>query len=194
MATVRFNAKAIEDRIRKNLRAIVAQAAIKLQAELKDKLSQPGSGRFYARTERLRAIAGTHGRLSQEQVFDVLGKEDIRVGKRAAKGLSARHRNLRQLGVHQASAPGEPPAADTGHLRRSIAIDDTNLNSANPRVRVGTNLQYGAALEYGDPPKLLMRPWLRPTVRKMRGPIQAMFTPQALLRGVVNASITVKPL
>lgn len=45
---------------------------------------------------------------------------------------------------HTASAPGEPPAKDTGQLAASIQIDDRG-----DRIRVGTNLRYGLALEYG---------------------------------------------
>jgi hypothetical protein len=46
---------------------------------------------------------------------------------------------------HTASAPGQPPAKDTGELAASIQIDDSDVD----RIRVGTNLRYGLALEYG---------------------------------------------
>lgn len=45
---------------------------------------------------------------------------------------------------HRASAPGKPPAKDTGVLAGSIQIDDRGNE-----IRVGTNLRYGLALEYG---------------------------------------------
>ena len=46
--------------------------------------------------------------------------------------------------AHTASKPGEPPAKDSGILAGSIQIDDRG-----DRIRVGTNLRYGLALEYG---------------------------------------------
>jgi hypothetical protein len=46
--------------------------------------------------------------------------------------------------AHTASAPGQPPAKDTGELAASIQIDDRG-----DRIRVGTNLRKGLALEYG---------------------------------------------
>jgi hypothetical protein len=48
---------------------------------------------------------------------------------------------------HQASAPGEPPAVDTGALRASIGME--RVMGANPGYRVGTGLPYAAALEFG---------------------------------------------
>ena len=45
---------------------------------------------------------------------------------------------------HTASAPGEPPAPDTGELKRSIAVARVAGG-----VRVGSGLRYALALEYG---------------------------------------------
>jgi phage gpG-like protein len=46
---------------------------------------------------------------------------------------------------HQASAPGEAPASDTGRLAGSITFDKTGPMSAT----VGSDLVYAAALEFG---------------------------------------------
>lgn len=47
--------------------------------------------------------------------------------------------------AHRASAPGDPPAKDTGESAASIQIDDRQGN----RIRVGTNKRSLLALEYG---------------------------------------------
>ena len=69
-----------------------------------------------------------------------------------------------------ASAPGQPPAAQTGTLRRSVQIDDTNAKGDNPTARVGTNLAYGRYLEYGTK-RIAPRPWLSTALRKTVGDI-----------------------
>lgn len=55
------------------------------------------------------------------------------------------------------SAPGQPPAKDTGTLGRSIQIDATNPE----KLRVGTNLVYAKIQEFGGtirPKKVKMIP------------------------------------
>lgn len=64
--------------------------------------------------------------------------------------------------THQASAPGESPAPDTGTLRASIGSD-----TVDDGIRVGTNLLYGRYLEFGtlsDEGFLAPRPWARPAL------------------------------
>lgn len=80
--------------------------------------------------------------------------------------------------VHRASAPGDPPAPDTGTLRRSIR----KVELRPDLIRVGTNLRYGLALEYGvnvtgskvgpHPDKthrIEPRPHARPALDRARG-------------------------
>jgi hypothetical protein len=83
----------------------------------------------------------------------------------------------------RASAPGQPPAAQTGHLRGSVQVDLSRLREANPRGRAGTNVMYGLFLEMGTR-KMAPRPWARPTARKLRASIRRMFTAENLLRGI----------
>jgi phage gpG-like protein len=47
--------------------------------------------------------------------------------------------------THQASAPGEAPATDTGRLANSVTFSKTGQLSAE----VGTEVEYGAWLEFG---------------------------------------------
>lgn len=70
----------------------------------------------------------------------------------------------RQIG-HHPSLPYNPPAVDTGNLRRSITftVDEDKLEG-----RVGTATYYGAYLElaeYGSS-KMQPRPWLKPSLDK----------------------------
>ncbi len=60
--------------------------------------------------------------------------------KLARKGTKKRARQM-----HQASAPGDPPAIDTGFLRGSVVLNP----QSDGTVRVGPAAHYAAALEYG---------------------------------------------
>lgn len=63
--------------------------------------------------------------------------------------------------THQASAPGDPPATDTGRLKTSI-----NIQLMTPlKVRVGTNVRYALSLEYGNR-VIAARPWVRITFER----------------------------
>ena len=64
--------------------------------------------------------------------------------------------------THQASAPGDPPAPDTGVLRNSITIGPTETG-----YRVGTNLQSAPVLEFGSS-SMAPRPFMRPAIDKVR--------------------------
>ena len=69
----------------------------------------------------------------------------------------------RRRGVeHQASAPGESPAADTGRLVQS---GRTESNSSTLTGRVIFTTAYAAALEYGnDKGTIAPRPYARPAL------------------------------
>lgn len=69
----------------------------------------------------------------------------------------------RQYGGHRASAPGDPPATDTGRLINSIAWE---RESALVR-RVGTNVEYAPGLEYGNR-RVAPRPFMRVAVDRYR--------------------------
>ncbi len=67
--------------------------------------------------------------------------------------------------THTASAPGSPPAVDTGRLRQSIGIDSSNLS--NLKIRVGTNVDYAAFLEFGGR-TVAPRPFIRTALQHFR--------------------------
>lgn len=133
--------------LERSIHSAVADAldkiVIDLQRELKLMLSKPGTGRVYFKgRKRKRLKSGRMGKWTG--------------GRR-----------------HRASAPGEPPAAQTGFLRNSWGVgsnsggvDKSDLNNKRrPRLRLGSNVVYAAAMEYGyEPNNLAPRPYIRPTI------------------------------
>ena len=69
---------------------------------------------------------------------------------------------------HQASAPGEPPAVDTGMLRASVTNQVIDVSQSRIEVWIGTNKKYGKTLELGTS-KIAPRPWLFVTIKKNWG-------------------------
>jgi len=74
-------------------------------------------------------------------------------GQAGIKGFKILYRSL----------PGNPPAVQTGHLKRSITWERAGRYTR----RVGTNLPYGLYLELGTK-KMLARPFLRPAMEKSK--------------------------
>jgi HK97 gp10 family phage protein len=69
-------------------------------------------------------------------------------------------------GRHQASAPGEAPAIDTGNLFNSFELGDVTPTLGS----LGTNAEYAEPLEYGTS-RMEPRPFLRPAVDEHEGEI-----------------------
>jgi HK97 gp10 family phage protein len=65
--------------------------------------------------------------------------------------------------VHQASAPGEAPASDTGRLVQSITTAYDNKKLAGT---VSANTAYAEYLEFGTA-KMAERPFMRPALANM---------------------------
>jgi len=74
--------------------------------------------------------------------------------------------------VHQASAPGEPPAGDIGTLQNSITL---RIDAAKLNVYVNAGARYAAALEYGTV-RMEPRPFLRPALAVHTAQINARVT------------------
>ena len=93
-------------------------AMLVLDREVKETLSQSGSGRIYRRGQK----------------------------------------------THQASAPGEPPAVDTGDLRRKTGWQRVGFGIR----RYGAATKVGAWMERGTR-WIKARPWLAPSLARSRG-------------------------
>jgi HK97 gp10 family phage protein len=65
--------------------------------------------------------------------------------------------------THVASAPGESPAIDTGHLLNSIQT----ANLGDLTAIVYTNADYALPLEYGTR-RMSKRPFMAPAVKKVK--------------------------
>ena len=73
---------------------------------------------------------------------------------------------------HQASAPGEPPAMDTGNLSSNISLRPADIGMTEIYIR--DDAAYGYALELGAPSrKLAARPFLRPALAAVEAPFTA---------------------
>ena len=105
-----------------------------------------------------------HGQLRQAIAKTALAIEKTAKESMSHKGRGRLYTNRGAgLGDHQASAPGDPPATDTGRLRASIKSDLTDL--VRLAAEVGTNVEYGRHLEYGTV-NMAARPWLKPAYDK----------------------------
>ena len=78
-------------------------------------------------------------------------------------GMASSH-NGEWYGSHQASAPGEMPALDTGALAASIQTDVTGTKGT-----VYTNQEYAEYLEYGTS-NMEPRPYMTPAAESARAP------------------------
>jgi len=91
----------------------------------------------------------------------------------AAKRLLSQHgsgriyRKSRPRRIHQASAPGEPPAPDLGHLRASVG-HEVGVDEHGVYAEWGTDLAIGVYLELGTR-HMSPRPWLRPSLPAAAG-------------------------
>lgn len=74
-----------------------------------------------------------------------------------AKQSMAQEKSGRMYGSHRASAPGEAPAIDTGHLASSIQT----APEGRAAYVVYTNAEYAARLEFGGA-RIAPRPFLGP--------------------------------
>jgi len=81
-------------------------------------------------------------------------------GRVYARYLGRRGGRLKRPRRHQASAPGEYPASDTGRLASSVQMDQ----QTRMRIYVGTRVKYGRHLEYGTS-RMAARPWLLPSFK-----------------------------
>lgn len=88
-----------------------------------------------------------------------------KTGRVYTRGLNKSGKSYK---VHIASAPGEPPANDTGFLVSTIT---TNYDMQQLRGTVNCSAAYGPFLEFGTK-KMQPRPFMRPAVAAKRELIQ----------------------
>jgi len=102
--------------------------------------------------------------LCEGTAFSALGEARILIRNPPKTGriyMKGKKRNI----PHQASAPEEAPATDTGALADSSLV----RKRGQADYEIEFYQEYAAALEFGPPKRnLLPRPFLRPAVEKFR--------------------------
>lgn len=102
------------------------------------------------------ALPKATGVIVKKTAFDLLA-----ASQSSMEGQKSGH----MYGAHQASAPGEAPAVQTGYLKGSQFVEmDTDTTAI-----VGVGAEYGIHLEFGTV-KMMARPFLRPAAEKVRAP------------------------
>jgi HK97 gp10 family phage protein len=76
--------------------------------------------------------------------------------------------------AHQASAPGEAPASDTGNLANSIDASIMEIRIAQLEGKVAVNAEYGPDLEFGTV-KMAARPFLGPAAERADAVAEEVF-------------------
>ena len=107
------------------------------------------------------------GKVSETAVVDTINDLAMDTHEKAVRGIqrgpASGRTYKRGAGTHRASAPGEYPMSDTGRLASNVQF--TVATKAKPQALVGTNIVYGAYLEFGTS-KMSARPWLMPSFQK----------------------------
>jgi hypothetical protein len=137
------NFAAIGEEMAREIDAVCEATALDIQARAQMAIQNPPkSGRIYELGEQQISFKTAKG---QEVSFT------------ARKGKASR--------LHQASAPGEAPATDTGNLVGSAYTK--KLGDAD--YETGFTAEYAAHLEYGAPKAAIAaRPFLRPAVAAVK--------------------------
>ena len=96
-------------------------------------------------------------------------QKDIMESMRDTPTQSIGYHTYNKKELHYPSLPNNPPAVDTGTLRRSITFD-VGTDESIINGRIGSTVldpPYGAYLEFGTS-RMIQRPWLRPALERNR--------------------------
>lgn len=153
--------------VRERVEYVVAVTAQAAAADVKASMPNEGGGRTYRIGDVTRPMR------QNERPGMVVWARQGQTVMRTAGGYRAKE-NAVGTGVnvvigarlHRASAPGEPPAIDTGHLVNSIHCEQ--LGPMRWTVTTG-DCEYAKALEYGTV-NMAARPYMRPALERWRGP------------------------
>ena len=115
----------------------------------------------------------------------------VEVGERAIQRLIGQNRNLGDMGIHRASAPGDPPTVRTGRLRRGIQMARPARKRAATRIGwvIGVNVKYAPYLEFGTM-SIKPRPFVKPVMAKMKELAPRMIRNRLKLAGLHGINLT----
>jgi len=121
------------------------------------------------------------------EVKNIVGEINFEARSRATQGVNilqnkafevlGQNGHGRQYGNHRASAPGEPPAPDTGNLRRNWrkqVLSEQYASSAKITCRIKSDMPYSEYLENGHK-NTEPRPYKEQIRTKARPEITALF-------------------
>jgi hypothetical protein len=92
--------------------------------------------------------------------------------------------------MHQASAPGEPPAIDTTHLQTSHEVE---MDGSKPQATINVFAEYAETLEFGGA-NVAARPYLRPALLKVQPSFEAAMSSLFALPGSSDIVVTRTPV
>ena len=117
----------------------------------------------------LKRISRTAKQLISHAVFkgvaDVESEAKKSIQRGGKSGIVYQRYNPKR--THRSSAPGEPPASDTGYLVNNIK---RRMDSDKLGGEVRSRADYSKYLEYGTS-KMMPRPYMFPALEKHRGKI-----------------------
>lgn len=138
---------------------------------------------------RLNAI----GQRTAQEVGRAVRRGGLAIENRAVDGIISPPKTgkvyrskSRKGATHQASAPGEFPAADTGRLHQSITSIQTQSGPDVYRNETAANAPYAIALELGTS-KMAPRPFMQPAFDEVRPQVEARIR-AAIVRGAKSGS------
>ena len=99
------------------------------------------------------------------------------------RGVKSGRIYKRRSVVHQASAPGEPPASDTGFLVSNITKTAVEKSGTALSIAVESKAKYSKFLEFGTR-KMSARPFLQPALEKNRNKIKGKFAKGGFIKWV----------
>lgn len=105
---------------------------------------------------------------ASEEIKDAVSEAALGIQGTARRSMAQGGRGIvyRRRGIeHKASAPGDPPATDTGRLSSSINI--TTGFRGGLTAEIGTNVFYAPQLEFGTT-RIAPRPFLFPALERER--------------------------
>ena len=127
---------------------------------------------------RLNIRLGNMAKSVRPAVLRSLRRGGLKIENSAVEGIidppktgriyKSRHR---KGAVHQASAPGEFPAADSGRLHQSITTAVVQNDDTRVAVETGANTPYALAMEYGTS-RIEPRPFMGPSFNEHREAIK----------------------
>ena len=124
--------------------------------------------------KQIKAELKWHGKEVGEIAMKTMRKNAVRTGmflegkviKSLSIGQPAKRVGNRLVGLNP-SKPGKPPHLLHGALRNSIT-HRVDRGAKHVDVFIGAHTPYARALEFGNPPHLAPRPYLRPAIKNNR--------------------------